>query len=272
MVPIIGDVKLSELRRRDARNAIDEILRRGKPVEATRVFEDLRAMVRWGVANEYLDVDPLSGASKPATPTARNRVLTDDEINSLWNCLSVALARSPQCQTIIRLCLVTGQRVGEIAGMRRSELDFRAREWRLPGERVKNGHAHTVPLSDLALELIGNDAGDIIFPYGNGSFPPLNIARVVNRANRDGRFPVSQWSTHDLRRTVLTGMARLGVAPIVLGHVANHRTTTRAGITLSVYSQYTYDREKRAALDLWAERLRTIVDANGATILPLRAR
>ena len=54
-------------------------------------------------------------------------------------------------------------------------------------------------------------------------------------------------------------MARLGVAPIVLGHVANHRTTTRAGVTLAVYSQYTYNTEKRAALDLWAERLAAIV-------------
>jgi integrase len=74
-----------------------------------------------------------------------------------------------------------------------------------------------------------------------------------------GRFGIASWSAHDLRRTALTGMARLGVAPIVLGHVANHRTTTRAGVTLAVYSQYTYDKEKRAALDLWGSRLAEIV-------------
>jgi hypothetical protein len=66
-------------------------------------------------------------------------------------------------------------------------------------------------------------------------------------------------------------MARLGVAPIVLGHVANHRTTTRAGVTLAVYSQYTYDKEKRAALDLWADRLSAIVDGPAARIVPLHA-
>jgi hypothetical protein len=64
-------------------------------------------------------------------------------------------------------------------------------------------------------------------------------------------------------------MARLGVAPIVLGHVANHRTTTRAGVTLSVYSQYTYDKEKRAALDLWAERLQAIVGTGAAKVVPM---
>ena len=59
-------------------------------------------------------------------------------------------------------------------------------------------------------------------------------------------------------------MARLGVAPIVLGHVANHRTTTRAGVTLAVYSQYTYGAEVRAALDLWAERLQAIIACDTA--------
>ena len=65
-------------------------------------------------------------------------------------------------------------------------------------------------------------------------------------------------------------MARLGIAPIVLGHVANHRTTTRAGVTLAVYSQYTYDKEKRAALDLWAERLAAIVGKRRAEGVPIR--
>jgi hypothetical protein len=94
-----------------------------------------------------------------------------------------------------------------------------------------------------------------LFPCGEGSLSPVVVARAILRARGTsddrplGRFGIAPWSAHDLRRTALTGMARLGVAPIVLGHVANHRTTTRAGVTLSVYSQYTYDKEKRTALD-----------------------
>jgi len=67
-------------------------------------------------------------------------------------------------------------------------------------------------------------------------------------------------------------MARLGVAPIVLGHVANHRTTTRAGVTLAVYQQYSYGAEKRHALDLWADRLAAIVGGSGADVVPMRGR
>jgi integrase len=203
---------------------------------------------------------------KPAEATSRNRVLSDDEIRTLWNSLPKVLAASKQSERILKLCLATGQRIGEVAGMARAELDLKAREWRLPGARTKNGHAHTVPLSDFAIGIIREamaDGGDreFLFPNGSGSLAPAKVAKTVFDANRAGRFGIAPWCAHDLRRTSLTGMARLGVAPIVLGHVANHRSTTHAGVTLAVYSQYAYDKEKRAALDLWADRLAAIIGA-----------
>jgi integrase len=288
VVPVIGAVKLSELRRRDVRTVTDAILKRKRKVEATRVFEDVRAIVRWAVQNEYLDANPLDGMSKPAEATSSNRVLSDEEIQTLWGGLPDALARSEQCQQIVRLCLVTAQRVGEVAGITRAELDLKAREWRLPGSRTKNGHPHVVPLSDLAISIIKEataaaeaDNGskvEPLFPCGNGSLSPVAVARTILRANEisqerpRGRFGIAPWSAHDLRRTALTGMARLGIAPIILGHVANHRTTTRAGVTLAVYSQYTYDKEKREALDNWASRLIAIVGGDAARIVPFRRR
>jgi integrase len=283
VVPAIGALKIGELRRRDLRTVTDAILKRGAKVEATRVFEDVRAVIRWAVENEYLDANPIDGMAKPAEATSSNRVLSDPEIRTLWNGLSAALARSESCQRIIRLCLVTTQRVGEVAGLVRAELDLGAREWRIPGSRTKNGHAHVVPLSDLAVEIIREASesagkGEPIFPCGKSSLAPAAVARTILRANEAsderplGRFGIAPWSAHDLRRTALTGMARLGVPPIVLGHIANHRTTTRAGVTLAVYSQYSYAKEKREALEQWAERVVAIVDsATIATLSGLRA-
>jgi integrase len=264
VVPVIGEIKLSELRRRDLRNVTDAIIMRGSRIEATRVFEDARAMVRWAVQNEYLEANPLDGMSKPSESMSSNRVLSDRELQILWTGLHNALRRSKQCQFIIKLCLVTAQRVGEVSGIEFTELDLKAREWRLPGSRTKNGHAHVVPLSELALTIIteaAKDAGDStwLFPCGTGSLSPVAVARSILRANEitkdrpRSRFGIAPWSAHDLRRTALTGMARLGVPPIVLGHIANHRTTTRAGVTLAVYSQYSYDKEKRDALASWAD-------------------
>src|SRR5438477_2896931 len=240
VLPMIGGVKLTALRKRDVRTCTDPILRRGKATEAARVFEDVRAAVKWAVEQEYLEANPLDGMKKMASAAPGNRVLSDDEIATLWNGLPASLARSVQCQRIIMLCLVTAQRVGEVSGVALPELDLKAKEWRLPGTRTKNGHAHVVPLSDLAISIIRAalaDAGDdskFLFPCADASLDPAAVARTILRANDKaeglplGRFGIAPWSAHDLRRTALTGMARLGIAPIILGHIANHRTTPLA--------------------------------------------
>ena len=211
-------------------------------------------MIRWAVQNEYLEANPLDGVAKPAEETVGDRVLSEDEIHVLWEALPTALA-SEQRQRVVKLCLITAQRIGEVTGMASAELDLKAREWRLPGHRTKNGHAHLVPLSDLAIEIIREAMDDTgkaaaIFPCGDGSLSPVNVGNTIRQANVANRFGIPPWSANDSRRSALTGMARLGVAPIVLGHIANHRTMTCSGVTLSVYSHYEYSAEKRAALDL----------------------
>jgi integrase len=273
VVPVIGAVKLADLHRRDVNRVIAPIMRRQKLTEAARVFEDLRGFLRWGVGQGYLDRNPAEGMEPPAAAQARDRTLADAEIRTLWNGLPKALARSVQCQRIIKLCLVTAQRVGEVAGMELSELNLKKAEWVIPGARSKNGHASGVPLSPLAIDLIKAalaDAGKgatFVFPNpeGNDSLPAAAVARTILRAHEAdkehprGRFGIEHFTAHDLRRTAVSQMAKLGVAPIVLGHVINHRSVTKAGVTLSVYSHYDYAREKAEALNLWAERLATIV-------------
>ena len=148
---------------------------------------------------------------------------------------------------VLKLCLVTAQRVGEVAGIRPDEIDLPRRMWNIPPERVKNGHPHQVPLLQMALALIKAHPGPV---------KAVSISHAVQRYQ--GRIGIAQFTAHDLRRTALAKMAELGVAPIVLGHIANHRTTTKAGMTLGVYVHHAYEREKREALELWADRLQHI--------------
>ena len=255
VLPIIGHIPLGELHRRDITRVLDA---KSAPIAARRVFEDLRAMVRWAVSRGDLDHNPIDGMKGPPISKPRTRVLTDDELRTLWSRLDRV---SVQCQTVIKLCLVTGQRVGEIAGLSEDELDLVRRVWNIPASRTKNGHPHQVPLSPLALEIIGEGGWSISRKY---------VSDTIH--DHQDHFGIAQWTAHDLRRTALTGMAKLGVAPIVIGHVANHRTTTKAGITLGVYIQHEYEREKRAALELWADRLQGIVDGVGDVVAMRRRR
>jgi integrase len=279
--PVIGTLRLSDLHRRDINRVLDPIIGRGSPRQAGLVFQDLRAALRWAVGRGDLEHSPMERMPKPGTERPRERVLSDDEIRTFWTGLPKALAKSKACQRILRLCLVTGQRVGEVAGMRRDELDLAARTWLLPGPRTKNGQTHAVPLSSLAVAIIEEaleDAGKsaFVFPCGKGSLAPMAVARTIGRAHHVsddrplGRFGIAHFTAHDLRRTAISNFAKLGIAPVVAGAVANHLSVTKASITLSVYTRYTYDREKREALDFWAERLQAILSGQGADVTPLR--
>ena len=232
-------------------------------------------MVRWAVQNEYLDANPLDGMGKPAERTAAIASF-DDEIKKLWKGLPEALAKSIQCQRILRLCLVTANALDEVAGIKRAELDWTRGNGGCPEPHKKR----PCPCCPVIRSCNRNHQGSLsrcgrwrapCFLVAGVAFAPVVARTVLRGKDTSGRFGFAAWSAHDLRRTA-NEMARLGVAPIVLGHVANHRTTTRAGVTLSVYSHYEYDKEKRQALDLWADQLTAIVGGKTATIAPLRRK
>jgi integrase len=271
-LPVIGERPIEELHKQDLNRVLDAITDRGAPIEAARCFEDLRAMLRWAVSRGDLDHSPMEGMRKPATSAPRERILFDAEIEKLWHVLPTALPRSVECQQIIKLCLLTAARVGEVSGMTRAEIDLKARVWTIPAARSRNKHPHTVPLSEAALAVIEEARGAIFLFSGIGhtSLPGHAVAHTIRLAQ--ARFGLPQWSAHDLRRTAVTGMAALGVAPIVLDHVVGHRSVTKAGVTLAVYSQYDYAKEKREALDLWADRLIGIVGSGAAQVIPRAPR
>jgi integrase len=253
VLPVIGHVQLDELHRRDVTRVIDGKIE-DAPITARRVFEDIRAMVRWAVSRGDLDHSPIDGLRGPAISKPRTRVLRDTEIKAVWHDL---YEMRPDVGRVVRFCLATGQRVGEVVGLTATELDLDRGVWRIPAERSKNGHPHTVPLTQLALNILNG---------ANGFDVSRNlVSDIVWRY----QFTTDRWTVHDLRRTALTKMAELGVPPIVLGHIANHRTITKAGITLGVYVQHAYEREKREALELWADRLQGIVSGGAGDVVSI---
>jgi integrase len=283
VIPAIGSIALPALARRDINRVIDAILKREAAIEANRVFENLRAMLRWAVERGDLDHSPMDGMKKPSDENARERTLTDEEIATIWQSLPSVVAKSKDVQRIAKLCLVTGQRVGEVAGMADGELDIGKRLWSLPGSRSKNANPHAVPLSDMALAIVKDalrDAGETskhVFPSDDGGIRPRAVTRTLSRAQKatkdkpKGKFDMPEWTPHDLRRTVLTNLAQLGVQPIVIGSIANHLSVTKANVTFANYVQYDYAKEKREALDLWAKRLEGII-GGAAKVLPMRRK
>ena len=257
VLPVIGQVPLASLHRRDVNRVLDALVARGKPIEANRAFSELRACLRWAVRRGDLDHDPASAMAMPAPPRSRSRALDEREIASLWAALPVAFASSLETQRIIRLCLILGQRVGEISGITLGELDLRAREWRIPANRTKNKTDHVVYLSDMAVEEIEAAIAEADGRANIFQITPGHVAQKIVQARE--KIGLLHWSAHDCRRTAATMMAKLGIEPIVISHVLNHRSATKSGITLATYVQHRYAAEQRRGLDVWADRLRAII-------------
>jgi integrase len=142
--------RLSSVTRADVHELLDQIADRA-PIMANRCLAALRKMCAWAVDREIIKVSPCAGLEAPADETSRDRVLVDDELEAVWQ---GAEAMGWPFGYIVRILILTGQRRGEVAGMRWQELDFDAKTWTLPKERCKNDIEHVVPLSSLAIEIL----------------------------------------------------------------------------------------------------------------------
>ncbi len=242
-----------------------------------------------GAAGGDRDENLVEGMKRPTEIIERDRVLSVAEIKAMWTALADADMRE-STRRVVRLCLVTAQRVGEVAGMTADELDLDQRLWTIPVARSKNKREHAVPLSDMAVRIIrdqiadnaalaqrkGRDAPAFIFPGpgARASVTGAAIAKAIKREEVSKRgvatiMGVAPWTAHDLRRTAATCMEEIGVSPFVIGHVLNHVSATKASITSRVYARYTYDAEKRDALHRWAARLAGIL-SGAADVVPIR--
>jgi integrase len=193
--------------------------------------------------------------------TQRDRVLTDDEVAAVWRATEGGGAFSG----IVRMLILTGQRREEVGGMTWDELSEGLATWTIPASRAKNGIAHIVPLSEPVRELLQNitPSDDLLFAGLRGVFKGWSKAKTA----LDARSGVTGWRLHDLRRTMATGLQRLGVRLEVTEQILNHVAGSRAGI-VGVYQRHDFASEKRTALEAWGEHVMAVVAGREPTNNP----
>jgi integrase len=226
--------------------------RKGSTAMAARTAAYGKAAYSWAVKRGTLSTNPF--VNLPVTPTERReRVLTDDELAAIW----LATDDAGPFNGIVRLLLLTGQRRAEVAGMTWAELSDDLAMWTIPANRAKNGATHIVPLSEPSQTLLRgvHKVSGLVFPGLRGPFNGWSKAK----ASLDGKSAVADWRLHDLRRTMATGLQRLGVRLEVTEQVLGHVSGTRAGI-VGVYQRHDFALEKRAALQAWGAHVLAVVE------------
>ncbi|MDA1315120.1 MAG: tyrosine-type recombinase/integrase [Acidobacteria bacterium] len=255
VLPGWGNLKAKDIRRRDVIRLV-ETKAHATPIAGNYLLSVIRTLFDWAVERELVEANPCWGVKPPAKKSSRDRVLSEDEIRTVWGKLDDA-AMGPESRLAVRFMLATGQRSGEACGLTWDELDAAREWWTIPKERSKNGLAHRVPLTALARELLKQGAKGSRFVFQSSRGPKaLTVGGLSNAVkwNLD-HFDVVHFTPHDLRRSVASHLASLGVERLVIGKILNH---TEKGVT-SVYDRHGYDQEKRRALMKWDRRLREIV-------------
>ena len=241
---------VSDISRRDVIELLDAHVDRGAPVQANRTLSAVRKFFNWCMERDIIKVSPVEGVKAPTPERNRDRILSDDEIVAFWQASD---ANGSPFGPLFRLLLLTGQRLGEVAGMAKAELDLDVGNWTIPAVRAKNNQEHVVALSQPARDVLADvriveGKAGLIFST-NGRTPVSGFGKA--KANLDRKLSIPHWTLHDLRRTAASGMARLAQPVHVVEAVLNHRSGSVSGVA-AVYNRYDYDREKRIALDAWA--------------------
>ena len=269
---VIGHKKAEAVTRRDIRDILDTVMDRGAPIAANRTLAVMRKMFRWGVSVDILPHNPCEMIMAPAEEKQRDRVLNDDEIKMLWAQLDGdEISMFPNIRLCLKLMLVTAQRRAEVATARWADIDLATGWWVIPEGVVKNKQQHRVPLSPLAIRLLKTakkelGGSEYVFPNlsGDGSIRPESVSKAVPR--NVASFKIDYFRCHDLRRTAATQMASMGTPRTTVGKVLNH---SEGGVT-AIYDRYSYDAEKRKALNAWARKLERIISGKKANVIELK--
>jgi integrase len=307
LVPPWRSRPITSITKHDVVDVIEDIIsRRGSPGEvcyaAHHSLSYTKKLFAWAAARNYgLENNPcdkIRPSELIGAKAKRKRVLSDDEIRLLWKVTGdITYPLGP----LVRMLLVTGQRLREIAHGEWCELDLRGAVWTIPGRRMKNADSHEVPLPQLALEILSAlprfHGGTFVFSSNDGQRPvsgfskyKLKLDRAMLQAHRralgvpedDGALrralsledseaiprdhSVEPFTFHDLRRTIRTRLSALPIPDEVRELMIAHR---QSGLH-QTYDLHRYRDEKRRGFELWANQLVSIVEPPPSTVVQFR--
>lgn len=271
LIPLMGHRPLAEIKTRDLTLVLDEVDKQKEtkkaPTRVDRMLNAIRAVFYYSVElRQYIDFNPADRL-KPRIDMRereRDRVLRDIELRALW----LTTGGLGNYGKVIRVLTLTGQRLGEITGLRWKNIDLEKSVLKLRAAETKARRVHHIPLSKPVVEIIKGQprgkAGELIFPnHEGGEFQGFSKLKkridklmVERLAIIDEGAVFEGWRVHDLRRTAATGMGEAGTANEIIGLILNHQTNLG---TTGIYNRQKFDTQMKDGLDKWAVNLMEIV-------------
>jgi len=270
VMPVLGSMKIEQIKRADISRALDLLVRRGARVRANRVMSLVKKVFRFALERELLQDDPsllITRFSVGGREKARVRALSELELKAVIKSVtSEDFQGGWQTKLILMMLLGTAQRVGEVINMQWKDINLQAGTWEIKENKADRPHVvhlsnFTRGLVDQAAQLTSNKK--FVFASDINDHSPVtvrSIARAVTRhidrklfdTEINGhKVSVDKFTPHDLRRTAATHMAEMEIAPHIIEKILNHQMT---GV-MAVYNRAEYLKDREAAINTWGEYL-----------------
>jgi len=259
----LHNLPLAKIDQRIIATQLARISARGSPVQANRTRASLSKFFSWACGEGLAENNPAALTNKNPEKS-RDRVLSRNELKQVWAALP-----DSDYGAIVKLLVLTRQRATEISDLQWSEIDHERGLISLPPSRTKNRRRHVLPMSDMVRTIVearAQNGRDHVFGVGQQrGFSGWSRAKN----NLDEGVKIPSWRVHDIRRSVATQMAEIGIQPHIIEAVLNHVSGHKSGVA-GIYNRAAYESEKTTALNRWAAHVAAIVEGWDNNVMPLR--
>lgn len=280
LTPFFKDRPITSLRRAEIAARLDDIGDRSKSA-AVKAHKWLRKLLSWAVERGDLATSPMESMGPPHRDGKRKRVLRGDELRAVW---IASDEMGEPLSSFVKMLMLTGQRLREVAGATWSEIDIDKAEWVIPADRAKNKRDHLCPLSPQVVALLiarfpKKAARKGLLFTTTGETPISGFSKSKARLDGEvakalakidnGELPIMQpWVFHDLRRSFSTGAQALGFPIEHTEACLNHVSGSRGGLA-AIYQLHEYKPEKIAVMAAWGRHVEALISGNSAKVVPI---
>lgn len=273
IVDKFGEYSLDELHGRDIKRWLREVAE-DQPTNANRIQAIFSKMYSFAVEpdQDYTTNHPLKGMNKVAKESTREPDYDNDDIRDLWEAFG---QESQPTANLLKLLMITGQRLGETSRMKWVDIDADSGLWTIPKADTKGDRTHIVPLPPLAVDTLEEvhpltGSRDYVFASPVKDNGPLSHFKAVTDRVREATG-LRGFRIHDLRHIAITGMISIGVDMVHVGKTVAHKGLGKEHAITDRYVHFTYLEEKREALGRWSAHLQQVIDGEQeAKVLPFK--
>jgi integrase len=260
---------IETVKRADVAARLGELIRDHGRVSAARARGNLSALYGWAMKEGLCEANPVTATNDPnAGAKSREHTLSDSELRAIWNA-----CRDDDFGRVVKLLILTGCRRSEIGGLLWGEINLDTGIVTIPGDRTKNHKALELTLPPAAIDILHavprrGDNGHVFGgPRGFLGWSYALTTLNLRIAQAEGQ-PLAPWALHDVRRTMRSGLGKLGIRPDIAETVIGH---ARGTAVERIYDRYSYRDEIATALAMWADHVMAAVEGRTTNVVPLRA-